>query len=85
MNPSDSMHTFDHSKPGICRLLGVAILAWHGATLQDNLRLLERAYSLSDDTEMNLHEKVAVVRTRTLYLWPNKSQFSAAFDQKVSC
>jgi hypothetical protein len=81
-NPGDSMHTFDHSKPGICRLLDVAILAWHGVTLQGNLLLLGRACLLSEDLEMNLQKKVAVVRTRTLYLWPNKSQFSAAFDQR---
>lgn len=67
------MHTFGHSKPGICRLLGVAILEWHGATWQGNFRLLERACFLSDDTEMNLRKKAVVVGTRTLYLWPNKS------------
>jgi hypothetical protein len=47
------MHTFGHSKPGICQLLGVTILGLHGATLQGSLRPLERACFLSDGTEMN--------------------------------
>jgi hypothetical protein len=56
VNLSDSMHTFDHSKPGICRLLGVAILEWYGATLQGNLQPLELACFIS---EMNLRKKVS--------------------------